>query len=247
MKIKLSTIAISILAVFIGFIVVSDQIGYWKTESQKIPARYQSGALEGEYDPSDIRGSYTFSDVSTHFGIPLDVLGTAFDIPGQYDLASFQNKNLESMYVFEEPYEIGNGSVKLFVALYTNRPYAYASNGDYLPETAVHILELEGKLNNEIREYLSTHTIQLDASHQSEPTVRSNASEHDVESDTVSVKGKTMFQEVLDAGLTEDEIESVLGIDMGHPLEEIRTYCQEHGLEFGLIKSELQSIIDSKR
>ncbi|GKT33700.1 hypothetical protein ADUPG1_007483, partial [Aduncisulcus paluster] len=50
---------------------------------------------------------------------------------------------------------------------------------------------------------------------------------HDEDSELLSIKGKTLFREVLDAGVSQEAIEGVLGMEMGHPLEEIRTYCMD--------------------
>lgn len=250
MKINRSIIAMSILLVFAFSILISQQTGYWRTESAKVPAKFQSGAFEGIFDPADIRGSYSFSDVSSAFDIPLEILGQAFDIPSEYDLSTFQNKNLESMYALDKPFEIGNGSVKLFVALYKGLPYDYAGSQDYLPKPAVEILLSEKKLNRDQIDYVNSHSIDLKSAQSASLEVQSseqaNSIGHEETEDTLTIKGKTMFQDLLDAGLTKGEIEAVLGMEMGHPLEEVRTYCQSKGLEFSSIKAKLQGIVDSR-
>ncbi len=250
MRVSSKHVAFIIFFTFIVAILASTITGYWATESSKTPRLIQSGAFAGTYDPADIRGSYSFDDVSRNFDIPIDVLQKAFMIPTSYDIHAFQNKTLESLYAVPEPGEIGNGSVKLFVALYAGLPYPYESSGDYLPLSAFEILVDEDKLSEDQSLYLQPYLIDLTNLSLNNVTAKDtevsteNSEEHDASVDR-TVKGKTMFKDVLDMGITQDEIESILGIAMGHPLEEIRTYCQEHSIEFQVVKSALQSKIDA--
>lgn len=243
MKLKHHTVALIILVVFASMISISKASGYWKTESSKVPILLAEGVFAGAYDPNDIRGSYTFEDVSSLFDIPIETLGEAFNIPPEYELKSFQNKNLESLYFFNNDIEIGNGSVKLFTAFYSGLPYDYQLSGDYLLESAVNILIEGDRINEEQWAYLQEHTaVQMQNASQS---LSDEAHNSDVDSELV-IKGKTLFQEVLDIGLAKDDIESILGIEMGHPLKEIRAYCQENNLEFSEVKAKLQALVDSQ-
>ena len=68
-----------IVLVFIfGGIWISSLTGSWQTTSTKIPATYTSGEFAGQYNPADIRGSYTFGEISDNFKIPLNDLGDCF-------------------------------------------------------------------------------------------------------------------------------------------------------------------------
>lgn len=251
-KFSYRTTTLLILAVFAVFISGSKAIGYWSTSASKVPRTIEAGEYAGTADPGDIRGSYSFSDTEAAFGVPVDVLAEAFGIPEDIDPRAFQNKALEDLYPLEDM-EIGNGSVKLFVSLYTGIPYDYESAGDLLPDTAVRILVKEGKLSDSAQAYLETHTLSMeDVRSAAEITSESGAvppktrnDEADDSSETPLVKGKTIFQEVLDWGVSQDDIEAVLGQPMGHPLKEIRGFCQENGLEFQSVKSELQTLVDT--
>lgn len=251
-KFSYRTTALLILAVFAVFISGSKAIGYWSTSASKVPRTIEEGEYAGAADPGDIRGSYSFSDTEAAFGVPADVLAEAFGIPEDVDPGAFQNKALEELYPLEDM-EIGNGSVKLFVSLYTGIPYDYESAGDLLPDTAVRILEKEGRLSDSARSYLETHTLSLDqVPSAAENTSKSGAlplesthGETADSSETPLIKGKTIFQEVLDWGVAQDDIEAVLGQPMGHPLKDIRGFCQENGLEFQSVKSELQTLVDA--
>lgn len=249
-KFNYKTTALLILAVFAIFVSGSKAIGYWSTSASKVPRTIEEGEYAGAADPGDIRGSYSFSDTEAAFGVPVDVLAQAFQIPDDIDPGAFQNKALEDLYPLEDM-EIGNGSVKLFVSLYTGIPYDYESAGDLLPDTAVRILEQEGRLSDSARSYLETHTLSMNEVSASEMASESDSlppeATHDAASDaseTPLIKGKTIFQEVLDWGVTQEDIEAVLGQPMGHPLTEIRGFCQENGLEFQSVKAELQTLVD---
>lgn len=255
MSIKQSAIALSILLTFAGFVLTAQLLGVWQTESSKVPITIHSGDFAGAYDPGDIRGSYSFQDVENAFQVPVEELATAFHIPDTYDQAAFQNKMLEEVYDFGEELEIGNGSVKLFVAFYTGLPYDFESAGDSLPNTAVDLLKSRQSLSDAQLEYLSTHTIdilELESSAQdpenagTQTTTHSPSTEEEPASDVLQIKGKTLFKEVLDAGLSQAEIESVLTIEMGSPLMEIRAFCAENNLEFSRVKAELQARLEAK-
>jgi len=242
MKLHNKHVGLLILSSFILGISLSMFTGYWATESSKVPAKYSDGAFEDEYNPADIRGSYSFSDINESFDIPLEVLKEAFQISDDYNIATFQNKMLEALYPSTDGKEIGNGSMKLFVALYKGLPYDYAGSDDSLPVSAYDILKNEGKLDALMLEYFEDHLVDLGSLTNMEPLTSTDT----YNSDTFQVKGKTQFQEVLNYGITKEDIESILGIPMEHPLDEIRGFCLDKGLEFSTVKSSLQNIIDLK-
>lgn len=156
MKMKTTTIAILVLVIIFGGVGITSALGWWSTTTSRQPVKYTKGAVTGEYNPADIRGSYTFDDVATLFGIQGDVLKQAFNLPEETDLKVFKTKNLEGLYE-NSPVEIGNGSVKLFVALYLNLPYTLTD--DYLTERAVELIKgNNSSLTQEQLDYLETHT-----------------------------------------------------------------------------------------
>ncbi len=58
------------------------------------------------------------------------------------------------------------------------------------------------------------------------------------------ITGKTTFRDVMDWGVSQYEIESVLGGEMPNPLQKIKDYCIENNLLFETVKSALQADID---
>lgn len=157
-----ATILFSTIFVLIG-IVVTMAYGLWQTESDKIPKRLENAASlapdqQSQYDPEDIRGSYTFGEVSDLYGIPLSELAAAFQIK-EAEAASFQVKSLEKQFPNAQV-KIGTGSVRMFAAYYLGIHYDLAEE-TYLPDTACAILENAGHMTAEQRAYVNEHAVAL--------------------------------------------------------------------------------------
>lgn len=94
MKIKPIAVGIIILTVIFGGVAASSAFNLWNTGAKRNPARIKSGKYEGLYNPSDIRGSYTFNDISSSFDISVEVLALpnkkyGNDIPGKNETDIF--------------------------------------------------------------------------------------------------------------------------------------------------------------
>ena len=161
MKIKSYVLPLVIIVILFGGIGITKTLGLWKTESTKVPTTIKSGEYTGKYDPADIRGSYTFEDISLSFNIPVDILGQAFVVESS-DLNSFKVKDLETIYVNlkNSGTEIGTSSVKMFVAYYLEIPYEITEES-YLPKAAIDILKSKVKLSDEKLKYLDSHVVDV--------------------------------------------------------------------------------------
>jgi len=161
MKVKSSTIAIIVLAVIFGSITYTSITGQWKTKTDKVPATYTQGETTGQYNPADIRGSYTFADVEKSFGISADELAAAFGVTGR-DNATVQVKEIEALYTALDPQgkEVGTDSVRIFVALSKGLPITLTDT-TYMPRPAVEILKSKATLSKEQLEYLDKHTVDV--------------------------------------------------------------------------------------
>lgn len=157
MKIKSNTLGILVLVILFGGIMVGSAMDMWITESTKIPNKIASVASTEVYNPEDIKGSYEFGEVSELFEIPLDDLASAFDLPEGVEYSKFKIKELETIYA-EQEFEIGNGSVKWFVALYKGLPFEL-SEETFLLENAVRILKEKADLTKDQIEYLDSHIV----------------------------------------------------------------------------------------
>ncbi|MFH2038559.1 MAG: hypothetical protein ABIJ65_03900 [Chloroflexota bacterium] len=234
------TLAGLIFVFIFGGILISTWMNWWSTKSDKTPAKFTQGEFTGEYNPLDIRGSYTFGDIESTFGIPLDLLAKAFALPANTDAYSFQVKTLESIYSFPDK-EIGTASVRLFVALYTGLPLEI-TEGTYLPSQAVEILKLYGTLTSEQIDFIESHSILIETSVSIEP-VTENPVESELSTSQL-IKGKTTFKDLLDWGVSQPAIESILGGEMPNPLIKIKDYCMENNLLFETVKIDLQVLVD---
>ena len=153
MKIRAYGLAIFLIVFLFGGIAVSQQLGWWKTTSTKIPVTIQSGDFAGQADPMDIRGSYKFTDIRDNFDIPLADLGSAFQLSDS-QAAAFQVKELESIDFGSPDQDIGTGSIRMFVAFYIGMSPDEITLGD-LPQSAVTVLMEKGNLSDSARDYLS--------------------------------------------------------------------------------------------
>jgi len=251
MKIKSKVLAIIVLAVFFGGIALSAAFNLWKTESTRTPAKIRSGEFTGENDPSDIRGSYSFADIEKAFDIPVDLLAKAFGVSYVEDPAVLKAKDIEELYreLEVEDKEIGTDAVKLFVALYAGLPHT-PEETTLLPNPAVSILKQLGTLTEEQLGYLEK--IKVDISQfkgeitpeEAETHEESEQGEQDAQSEDHTIKGKTTFNDLLEWGLSKEDIEAALGMEMGARALSIRDFCKEKEIEFSSVKVELQSKVD---
>jgi len=229
---------------FIIGIGVTAVTGYWQTEGSKEPAKFSSGEFSGEYNPADIRGSYALQDIQNAFDIPVETLAKAFGLADEKDPAAVQVKEFETIFGIVDGREIGTDSMRLFVALYLDRPYT-PEDDTGLPQPAFSILRKENKLSDETMSAMESRVVSLESAHteSSDGTSESEAAEVHEEID-MSIKGKTLFSELLDWGLSKEQIEEALGIPMGQRSVSVRDYCAEQGIEFSTVKTSLQTMLD---
>lgn len=247
MKLNSKIIGILVIVMIFGGVGIAKLTNSWKTESSKEPKKFQSGEFAGQYNPEDIRGSYTLKNVEDSFEIQVDILAKAFGVEDFSDIDNFQLKNLETIYANQKEtgIEIGTGSVRLFVALYNGLPYQLVGD-DYLPEEAVKILKTnsKSKLSSQQSEYLDEHSISLEGVEITEETVIGESEDDSYEENII--KGKTTFKEALEFGIEKEKIEEIIGYNIPSTGMTIRDFCFEKGLSFGEIKAEIQAEIDIK-
>jgi hypothetical protein len=269
MTLKSKIIAPVILVVIFGGIALASLLGMWNTVSSKEPALITSGDAVGMPDPADIRGSYTLNDITKAFNVPTKDLKTAFRLPADTDPASFQIKELETIFETESAAgtEIGAGSVRLFIAFFTGLPIDTTTD-TYLPPEAVELLKSSQNLTAEQVQYLDTHIAGGGSSSPTEPpaaavesttaavespavpadgepTATSSKEEQAVESKQIT--GKTTFQQLLDWGVPKEAIETVINDILPEPSTLIKDYFSAKGLEFLSFKTTLQTEVDKTK
>jgi len=262
--IKSTTMGIAVLVLIFGGIVATVAMDIWTTTTSKEPVKFTTGEASGEYNPIDIRGSYTFQEVSDLFEIDLNVLYEAFGIPEDTVGTDIQTKDLETLFE-ESGVEIGNESVQIFVALYKNLPIELDES--ILTSNAVQLIMDENKaLTPEQLDYLNSHSFDIsniniiidETTEESESgtatesttetttettTEGTTDSTTDEESEPV-VNGSATFQKVLDAGVTKEQIEEIIQDTLPATNQTVKDYCIDKGLSFSSIKEQLNALID---
>ena len=247
MSLNSKILAVVVLVVLFGGIAVSTTLGWWATESTKTPATYTEGDFAGQANPADIRGSYTFGDVSKAFDIPATTLAQAFGVTAE-DPATFALKDLETLYA-DSPVEIGTASVRLFVACFRGLPYDLATAAEtYVPASAAAVITAEGQPTAEQRAWLETHTAP-----ETVPVTEGVATPEPVatpvaatEDSATLIKGRTTFGELLDWGVSQATIEEIIGGPLPDPAMKVKDYATAQGLDFETLKLALQAAVDNQ-
>lgn len=152
MKVKpqiVIAIVLVILAAGVGYAALS---GAWATNSSNGNG---SGDGNGSGQNQGIRGSSTFTEISSQYGIAEEELMSAFGVSGE-DAGTVTPGSLTEIY---PDAEIGTGSVRLFVALYLGEEYDLTGDANLL-ESGVQMLLERGTLTIEQEQYLDLHTVQ---------------------------------------------------------------------------------------
>jgi hypothetical protein len=221
-------------------------MGWWATESSKVPVTFSEGEFAGQANPADIRGSYTFGDIAKAFDVTPEVLVQAFGITTDDPLA-FAVKELEAMYL-DSGFEIGTSSIRLFVAFYTGLPFDTTDQEIYLPQAATDILLANGNLTPEQIAYLEQFTVPAGGSLPAEQPLGESTpvpvETHVPTSEEYTVKGKTTFGELITWGVPQNIIEQLIGDPMPDPAISVKDYASANGLSFETLKPALQAEVD---
>ena len=269
MRITPRWMAVLVVSILFGGILLSIALGEWTTKSTKEPLKFSEGDYAGEYNPADIRGSYTFGDISELFDIPLEDLAVAFRV-SEPDVAAVSVKTLEEKFV-DLGVDLGTSSVRLFVALYTGLPFDLSGEDTYLLKEATELLKQKASLTPEQLAYLESHTVDETtglatpaiqvATQPADDTPESTLEiaptggagnpgggtgtpdpEHTPEANKVG--GKTTFQNLVDWGVKQEDIEKVIGQDLPAANLIIKDWATSQGLTFSSLKDQLQALVD---
>lgn len=243
MTLNSKSLTITLFVAIFGGIAFASAMGWWVTESTRVPVTFTQGEFAGQANPADIRGSYTFGDIANSFEVTPEVLAQAFGVQ-EGDPAAFAVKDLEGMYLDVE-YEIGTASVRLFVAYYTGLPFDTTGQEIYLPQSASNILIDRGNLTPDQVVYLENHTANLGELPDEEPSVAPTAAKASSSTSAERVvKGKTTFGELIQWGVPQSSIEKLIGSPMPNPAMTVKDYASTNGLNFETLKPSLQVEVD---
>ena len=234
-----------LFAVLFGGIALASAAGWWATESSKIPVTFTEGEFAGQSNQADIRGSYTFGDISKSFAVSPELLAQAFGVEAA-NPATFAVKDLEAIYL-DSGYEIGTASIRLFVAYDTGLPFDTTDQEIYLPQTATNILLTQANLTADQLAYLEKYTVNLPAHSSAEQSVvaaTATPAADAAASADYTVKGKTTFGELIAWGVPPSAIERLIGASMPEAAVTLKDYAAANNLNFETLKPALQVEVD---
>lgn len=238
-------LAVIVFVMLFGGIFFSSAMGWWVTESTKEPITFSEGEFAGQANPADIRGSYTFGDIANSFDVTSEILAQAFGIT-QDNPSEFAVNELEAVYL-ESGFEIGTASVRLFVAYYTGLPFDTTGQEIYMPKSATDILLAKENLTPEQVAYLETYTVLVDPSTLAEKPVAESTplpADSSSTSEEYTIKGKTIFGDLIAWGVPKTTIEQIIGAPMPDPAMKVKDYAAANGLDFESLKLALQAEVD---
>jgi hypothetical protein len=240
--IKISTARLGIISVLILFagIGVSMLAGVWNVSSTKTPATIKAGDFAGNPDPADIRGSYTWNDVTSAFGVPADLLVQAFGASSATDKVNL----LEALWLGKLPEgtEIGTDSVRLFVSLYTGLPHT-TEEGTLLPASAIVALRQAGKGDPAVLDALSKTA--PDNNVVTPVSIVPSSTDAGQSSVPLEITGKVTFRDLKNAGYDMAKVEAAIG-QFGSLDQSIKTWSEGKGIEFSITKEKLAVLAPGK-
>ncbi|MEA1911451.1 MAG: hypothetical protein U9N32_07230, partial [Spirochaetota bacterium] len=110
-----------------------------------------------------------------------------------------------------------------------------------IPRPGWNILNKEGLTDKDILSGYGNRVVSLEGLEIS-PAAVSDTEETDEET---LIKGKTLFSDLLDWGLSQEQIENILGLPMGSEGMTVRDFCNEQGIGFSTVKNPLQELLDT--
>lgn len=242
MKINAKQIAVFFPLLFLIVIGFTKLNGSWITESTKQPGKFETGEFAGVNNPADIKGSYSLLDIKNAFSIPVETLAEAFGFSQEDHPEEIKVKELETLYGSAGELEIGTDSVRWFAALYLGLPFV-PEDSTGLPRSAWSLLQQNKALDNSQQEEFKSRIVDLSVTNHE--VVDQSVTTHEVLEEKL-LKGNTLFSDLLEWGLSKDEIEEILQNPMGKGSQTVRDYSISLGMEFSSVKSALQELIDSK-
>jgi len=236
MKIKSIHILLAIIIIIGGGILVASELDLYNTTRVKSPRR----TAEGLYDISDMRGSHTLAEIEKYYQVPASSIIEAFELKPDTNPKNFQLKDLKEIFkpveLEGEEYIVETDTVKVFASLYLKTPYA-SDETFYLPEKTVNYLIENDKLTGEEKNYWLKHTFKLEYL-ENDNLSASETSEVTIEKvEEFRITGKTIIQDLLDNGITEEKFEEVIGFKMPEDKSVlVKDFAADKGMEFREIK-----------
>jgi hypothetical protein len=198
------------------------------------------------HDVINIRGSYTLAEIERLFQVPPAAIIESFSLQEDTDPRVFRLRDLKILYedyeIDGEIYEVETDTIKVFVSLYTNKPYT-SDETFYLPEKAVNYLLRENRLTPEEESYWKAHTFDLEAYARDSHTIQAIAEE----SGPASFTGNTTIAGLISMGMDEETFKEITGFEVPEDRTiTIRNFIFAHGLGFDDVSEEIEEFFRIK-
>jgi len=192
------------------------------------------------HDVADIRGSFSLTEIERLYQVPPAAIIESFSLKENTDPRTFRLRDLKVLYedyeIDGEIYEVETDTIKVFVSLYTNKPYT-SDETFYLPEKAVNYLLRENRLTPEEESYWKTHTFDLDIYARDSHTIQAMAEQ----SSAASFTGNTTIAGLISMGMDEATFEEITGFEVPEDRNiTIRNFIFAHGLGFDDVSEEIE-------
>jgi len=236
MKIKSIHILLAIIIIIGGGILLASELDLYNTTRTRSPRK----TVEGLYDVSDMRGSHTLEEIEKYYQLPASSVIEAFGLRPDTNPTLFQLKDMKEIFkpveLEGEEYIVETDTVKVFTSLYLKIPYV-SDETFYLPEKTVNYLIENDKLTGEEKEYWQGHTFKLEYLDSKYLTASEFSKIVVEEAEGLTVTGSTTIQDLLDAGVTEENFEEITGFKVPEDKSILlKDFAADKGIEFKEIK-----------
>lgn len=220
------------ILIFAAALAIFGIVYYYQTEESHGEDRLLSSEKLDSLDATSISGSTNLQDIIDIYEIDEDDMRSAFLLEDSINLYNFETKDLESYYTnIDESIDLGNEAVQAFVALYKGLDYDISEL--YLPESAISLLISLNKLNADQIAHFETYTVS---------NIETDLSALSVE-ENESVSGNTTLQDLINSGLTLEQLEEIGGTKIEDTNIYLKDYAEENGLSYGFVKDQVNILL----
>lgn len=245
MKIKPKVLALIVPLVLLGGYFAFSNLSFLQEEEHSTAAEERSlinaSESESSTEVEGISGNTSLQSIADTYQIDVSILYDVFQIDESLDPLLFKSKDLEAIYVAGEV-EIGNESMQAFVNYYKDLNVVFEEEV-WLPQRAVdYLLDKVTTLSDEDKTYLESHGVDV-VLVDSSTIVLSESESDSAEGGTLS--GNTTLQNIIDMGVPQDELETLLGAKIELTNQLFKDFCTDKGLSYGTMKTVVQNAINS--
>lgn len=236
----------SLIIIFVG-IYLADLLGFWNTTSSSDFTIIDEETQKEVLSIDEIRGSTSFEELESFFGVPAVQLATAFNFNTNTPELLKAMDVSEAYDYLGEDVEMGTGSVRMFIYMYTGTSMAGLEEIENIPSTAKEVLENEGKWTEELEEMMTGYIVVIDRPPFDTEALSLAKEDHEDETNpgaTLEIKGSTTIQNLLDAGISIEDIEAELGTEVKNNNLGFKDLCEQNNISFSDAKQNILLLLE---